>query len=66
MAGTMSNQWWRSLASHLHTVTQPWPACNLRRETDQLLLQCASKWGLPLPPAPEATPAPAQVCCVPH
>jgi hypothetical protein len=63
MADMMSRQWRRSLASHLYTVTQPWPNRNLAHETTQLLEQCAGRWGLPLPPAPEATPAaPTQVC----
>ena len=61
MACRLSDQWRRSLACHLHTVTQPWPNCNLQQETDQLLVQCAGKWDLALPPAPEATPVPSQV-----
>ncbi|KAL0029617.1 hypothetical protein WJX79_008342 [Trebouxia sp. C0005] len=57
MADMMSRQWRRSLASHLYTVTQPWPNRNLAQETTQLLEWCAGRWGLPLPPVPEATPA---------
>lgn len=57
MADMISRQWRRSLASHLYTVTQPWPNRNLAQETAQLLEQCASRWALPLPPPPEATPA---------
>ncbi|KAL0033947.1 hypothetical protein WJX77_012260 [Trebouxia sp. C0004] len=61
MADMMSRQWRRSLASHLYTVTHPCPNRNLAQETTQLLEQCASRWGLPLPLAPEVTPAaPAQ------
>ena len=64
MAGTMARQWRRSLACHLHTVSQPWPHRDLQRVTSQLLVQCANEWGLSLPPVPDATPAPpTQVCC---
>lgn len=62
MASTMSRQWRSSLASHLYTVTQPWPNRNLAQEANQLVKQCAGKWGLALPPTPEAAQvAPTQV-----
>ena len=57
MAGTMASQWRGSLACHLQTVTLRWPMRNLQHETSQLVVQCANKWGLAFPPAPEATPA---------
>ena len=67
MAGRMALQWRRSLACHLHTVLQPWPQRDLQQVTSQLLVQCANKWGLPLPPVPDATPAPStQVCLAAH
>ena len=64
MACSMARQWRRTLASHLHTVTQLWPQRDLQQATSQLLVQCANKWGLPLPPVPEATPAPLTQACL--
>ena len=67
MAGTMAWQWRRSLACHLHTVSQPWPHRDLQQVTSQLLVQCANEWGLPLPPVPDASPTPpTQVCLAAH
>lgn len=67
MAGSMARQWRRSLACHLHTVSHPWPHRNLQQVTSQLVVQCANKWGLSLPPVPDATPAPhTQVCLAAH
>lgn len=64
MAGGMAQQWRRSLACHLHTLTHPCPQRDLQHATNQLLVQCANKWGLPLPPVPEATPAPLTQACL--
>ena len=39
MAKAVSGQWQRSLAFHLHTVTQPNPDVDLHHQADTLLQQ---------------------------